>query len=90
MAKQQRRSLAPVQKPLKSQKPTVAAAQSNALITLVQAEYVEGDPETYLLPLAFASGSRADERRSAEHHRRPRRARLADRERGEQLPHSRL
>jgi len=29
MAKQQRRSLAPVQKPLKSQKPTVAAAQSN-------------------------------------------------------------
>ncbi len=28
--------------------------------TLVQVEYVDGDPETYLLPLSFASGQKAD------------------------------
>ncbi len=28
--------------------------------TLVRVEYVEGDPETYLLPLSFASGPKAD------------------------------
>jgi maltose alpha-D-glucosyltransferase/alpha-amylase len=33
-----------------------------ALITLIQVEYTEGDAETYLLPLAFASGAQADEK----------------------------
>jgi maltose alpha-D-glucosyltransferase/alpha-amylase len=33
----------------------------DALIVLVRVEYLEGDGETYCVPLAYASGSRADE-----------------------------
>jgi maltose alpha-D-glucosyltransferase/alpha-amylase len=34
---------------------------TEAAIVLVQVEYLEGDGETYALPLAFASGARAEE-----------------------------
>jgi len=34
---------------------------SAAYITLIQVEYTEGDPETYQIPLTFATGERADQ-----------------------------
>ncbi|HLN14502.1 MAG TPA: maltose alpha-D-glucosyltransferase, partial [bacterium] len=34
-------------------------ASAAAYVALLQARYVDGDPETYVLPLAFASGDRA-------------------------------
>jgi maltose alpha-D-glucosyltransferase/alpha-amylase len=36
-------------------------ARTAAYISLVQVDYTEGDPETYMLPLAFAAGARADQ-----------------------------
>src|SRR5262249_32654038 len=40
-------------------------ASQQAQIALIQVEYTEGEPETYLLPIAFASGQEAEEIRSA-------------------------
>jgi maltose alpha-D-glucosyltransferase/alpha-amylase len=38
----------------------VAHEATAASIALIQLDYVEGEPETYVLPLAFAAGERAD------------------------------
>jgi maltose alpha-D-glucosyltransferase/alpha-amylase len=38
----------------------IANTSSRADITLVQVDYVEGDPEIYLLPITFATGEHAD------------------------------
>jgi maltose alpha-D-glucosyltransferase/alpha-amylase len=46
----------------------VPARHPSALFTLVTVEYREGDPETYALPLAFATGDEAERlRRDAPH-----------------------
>jgi maltose alpha-D-glucosyltransferase/alpha-amylase len=41
------------------------AGDDAARLALVQVEYSEGDPETYVLPLAFAAGDKAKEIQSA-------------------------
>ncbi|MFQ5915682.1 MAG: maltose alpha-D-glucosyltransferase, partial [Nitrospinota bacterium] len=37
---------------------SVPCASADVYISLIQVEYTEGDPETYVLPLTFASGER--------------------------------
>jgi maltose alpha-D-glucosyltransferase/alpha-amylase len=43
----------------------VPCGADNAWLALVRVEYAEGDPETYLLPLAFAAADRATEVRTS-------------------------
>ncbi len=40
---------------------SIPYASSPAYLSLVRVEYAQGDPETYVLPLTFASGDRAKE-----------------------------